>query len=647
MATDIKALLERVKQLKGKVGTAEKKYGGETTVKEAMQRETGLPSIRETTTGTKTKTPSQTTPSPQPETKPQPKSYTVQSGDTLSAIAQRQGVSLEEVKRSNPQLERGRNFDLIYPGDVVNIPGVEGSERITDRVTEETTGVGTSEREKEGQEEIDTEKEFEDEIAEVDLESDALKRISNLKKQREEAGLDPDTGLPLTETPKPPTYYSEDDINSIENLGSEINDLKATIRDVEASVTQGMYDQEGRLAPMELIGTRQRELQRQAQEQLDTLNRSLQTKIDAYNNKLSGIEMTANIRKMEWADSKWEYQQQYNKAIALSNYFAKEEDEIVQDAKANLTAIQNGLAQSDMTWDELSPEYQSKIRELEQVSGIPTGTTQLFYNEEPDAEVMWGGAGVDSQGNDIVTFIYKDKDGKPGSKEVVYTGGKSKVSGDGGGPGEGGIIDMTSTQYNKAIETSGLSEEDFSKLDEMSQRIFAFGDIKATEKQIQKDLEEGKKTPEEIKREISEDPNYPDPIKNHFVKYLEGKRGGVEEKEEELNEKVSQNIDAVVDEALGVKGIAKIIDDMEDKEDMETINETIEKINKAADKAKRLIEGGRITLNKTKFQLTDENKREILNKIEERKNELIEKVRDKRSWWEKLKERGRYTPPNK
>ncbi len=46
--------------------------------------------------------------------------YTVQPGDTLSGIAARFGVSLQAVINANPQIT---NPNLIFPGQVVNIPG--------------------------------------------------------------------------------------------------------------------------------------------------------------------------------------------------------------------------------------------------------------------------------------------------------------------------------------------------------------------------------------------------------------------------------------------------------------------------------------------------------------------------------------------
>lgn len=51
-------------------------------------------------------------------------SYTVRSGDTMSAIAARHGISLGALESANPQIA---NPNLIYPGQPLNIPGGDDS----------------------------------------------------------------------------------------------------------------------------------------------------------------------------------------------------------------------------------------------------------------------------------------------------------------------------------------------------------------------------------------------------------------------------------------------------------------------------------------------------------------------------------------
>ncbi|HJT97759.1 MAG TPA: LysM peptidoglycan-binding domain-containing protein [Rhodanobacteraceae bacterium] len=54
--------------------------------------------------------------------------YTVRSGDTLSGIAAQHGVSLSALEAANPEI---RNPNLIHPGQTVHIPGGSGSNAAT------------------------------------------------------------------------------------------------------------------------------------------------------------------------------------------------------------------------------------------------------------------------------------------------------------------------------------------------------------------------------------------------------------------------------------------------------------------------------------------------------------------------------------
>ncbi len=51
-------------------------------------------------------------------------SYTIKSGDSLASVAQRNGVSLQDLLKANPQI---KNPNLVYAGQSVNIPGGGGA----------------------------------------------------------------------------------------------------------------------------------------------------------------------------------------------------------------------------------------------------------------------------------------------------------------------------------------------------------------------------------------------------------------------------------------------------------------------------------------------------------------------------------------
>ena len=50
--------------------------------------------------------------------------HTVVSGENLWKIAVKYQVGLSEIKSANPQI---KNFDLIYPGQIINIPKTDGA----------------------------------------------------------------------------------------------------------------------------------------------------------------------------------------------------------------------------------------------------------------------------------------------------------------------------------------------------------------------------------------------------------------------------------------------------------------------------------------------------------------------------------------
>ena len=58
--------------------------------------------------------------------KPAGSSYTIKSGDTLSAIAKRMGVRLSEIKAANPQI---KDLNKIRPGQKIKVPkaSIKGS----------------------------------------------------------------------------------------------------------------------------------------------------------------------------------------------------------------------------------------------------------------------------------------------------------------------------------------------------------------------------------------------------------------------------------------------------------------------------------------------------------------------------------------
>lgn len=64
------------------------------------------------------------TPAPTAPPKPTPQTYTIATGDTLSRVAKRFGVTLEALLAANPQI---KNPDRLGIGDVLVIPSASPS----------------------------------------------------------------------------------------------------------------------------------------------------------------------------------------------------------------------------------------------------------------------------------------------------------------------------------------------------------------------------------------------------------------------------------------------------------------------------------------------------------------------------------------
>ncbi len=69
--------------------------------------------------------------------------HTVVRGDTMWKIAVRYEVGLSEIKAANPQIA---NPDLIYPGQILNIPGTDASVRAFEAEVIRLVNVERSER---------------------------------------------------------------------------------------------------------------------------------------------------------------------------------------------------------------------------------------------------------------------------------------------------------------------------------------------------------------------------------------------------------------------------------------------------------------------------------------------------------------------
>ena len=240
-----------------------------------------------------------------------------------------------------------------------------------------------------------------------------------------------------------------------------MNSLDSQIADLQASIRQGIYNEEGGVKPMELVGIAQRELARKGQEDLDTLTRAKAVLVDQYNTKIGVINSLMGWKGLDYQAAVDDYTSSFNEKMTFLQMVEGRMDRADKElnaqkdaASVNLTFMQNSMISSGKIWDDLDSTQQAMIYKLEVQAGIAPGTTQSFMNEKPDSEVLAQTTGYDASGNQVVTFIYKDKDGKPGVVETVKTGAIKEA--DAGVLAPNSLDDLVKLGYSRVGSASGI-----------------------------------------------------------------------------------------------------------------------------------------------------------------------------------------------
>jgi len=302
-----------------------------------------------------------------------------------------------------------------------------------------------------GKDDIDADKQIEEEI-------NYYTNIKTLNDLKEMLGVD-------TEAPSHPqleqTFKDLKSQYGIDATETKLNNLNSLIADKEAALRQGLYDEEGRLAPMELISTRQRELSRQAQEELDTLTRHRNSLVDEYNTKLNTINTLMSLKGTDYEYAKDAYDTAFSQKLQLQQLLAGNQSEQQQSAIANLSIVADLLEGSSGI---VSDEIKAEIKKLELQAGLPAGVTEYFINQAPGENILAQGSSTDANGNQFVYFLTKDPVTGVIKTSNVYTGGvaASVVS-----EGLKGTKTTFSDSDKKVLMATGLNNKEIAAVEQL------------------------------------------------------------------------------------------------------------------------------------------------------------------------------------
>jgi LysM repeat protein len=243
-----------------------------------------------------------------------------------------------------------------------------------------------------------------------------LTRENTIRDLKASLGLD--TGTP-ERTSLVSDYEAMRSKEGVGALETQVNDIEKQIQDTEASLRQGLYKEEGELRPMELIGTRQRELSRQGQELIDTLNRRKSTLVDQLNTKNTMISNIMNLKNQDYSNSVAEYNTKFSQTIQLQDqldkYESQEEAEknaVADTARATVTTMMN-IASENGGMASMSDDFKVTLSKEAMKSGIPVSAIEALLSSKPGGTIEYSKVtGVDDNGRQTVTSLGTDANGK-------------------------------------------------------------------------------------------------------------------------------------------------------------------------------------------------------------------------------------------
>jgi len=309
--------------------------------------------------------------------------------------------------------------------------GIRGPEakqplpRGLDQITKKDEAVVTTEgvREDKEEEEIKDQEEAQKDQQTIDKLS-RKKQIEQLKQDLREFGIEIPEDDETVAKPALPKFESVAKSllskYGINKLQSDINAISKQERELEESFKRGIEKSEARLAPMGVLSSEQREIEKQYRQKAAELRLQKQTLIDEYNTKISLVNTLMEYKALDYQAAVDDYNTSYNRAINLINYLEKKEA-AEKSARADLQVILDMMNETNKKWEDLEPEMQAQIKALELKGGLPQGLTQSLYeNINPEKEMAFH---VVSEDKSQASIIYKDGTVETFSTGIAATGG--------------------------------------------------------------------------------------------------------------------------------------------------------------------------------------------------------------------------------
>lgn len=184
----------------------------------------------------------------------------------------------------------------------------------------------------------------------------------------------------------------------LDALGTEINDLKASQREIDAQLRVNIAGERGKPVAQNIVEGRVTEQQRNAQEEYDFVSRQIAYKTDQMNSAMSTINMVMTFAGLDYQDAVTAYNTEFSQTMSLLQFvqgvrsqgvqefstvegvknqraqLALDQARFAQDtARANLQIMANAITSGNIDPSQLTSDQKLQMTKLETQAGLPVG----------------------------------------------------------------------------------------------------------------------------------------------------------------------------------------------------------------------------------------------------------------------------------
>lgn len=210
----------------------------------------------------------------------------------------------------------------------------------------------------------------------------------------------------------------------VTDLESQLTDLKTQQKDLFAASKARTDAEKAKPVAMNVIEGRVSEEEKQDQERLDGINRSIDTISSQLTQKYAVIDNIMKYAQTDYSNAVDSYDRQFTQNLNMFNTIKgvvdsekSDEERKADNARANLQIIYNNVTDNGASLTNLGAEDKANITKLELQAGLPVGFYSKLQAKDPNGTIV-STTTRESGGQKFADVIIKGKDGSLSSKTI-------------------------------------------------------------------------------------------------------------------------------------------------------------------------------------------------------------------------------------